>query len=105
MAGSARRCIRSNTTVGSSNTIMVSMLRVWVFWMWNVVSEIFSQPWQTDTCIGGWFYDRRAVYKTTADIVHMLAEIVSKNGNLLLNIPLRPDGTLDHESIHVMQGI
>jgi alpha-L-fucosidase len=71
----------------------------------GVVSEIHSQPWQTDTCIGGWFYDRRAAYKTTADIVHMLVDIVSKNGNLLLNIPLRPDGTFDDESQHVMQGI
>jgi alpha-L-fucosidase len=58
-----------------------------------------------DTCIGGRFYDRRAVYKTTADIVHMLVDNVSKNGNLLLNIPLRPDGTFDDESRYVMQGI
>jgi alpha-L-fucosidase len=71
----------------------------------GVVSEIHAQPWQTDTCIGGWFYDRHAAYKTTADIVHMLVDIVSKNGNLLLNIPLRPDGTIDDESRHVMQGI
>jgi alpha-L-fucosidase len=71
----------------------------------GVPSEILSRPWQTDTCIGGWFYDRRAVYKTTAEIVHMLVDIVSKNGNLLLNIPLRPDGTCDDESLHVMQGI
>jgi alpha-L-fucosidase len=58
-----------------------------------------------DTCIGGWFYDRRVVYKTTADVVHMLVDIVSKNGNLLLNIPLRPDGTFDDESVNVIQGI
>ena len=71
----------------------------------GVVSGIHPQPWQTDTCIGGWFYDRRAVYKTTADIVHMLVDIVSKNGNLLLSIPLRPDGTFDDESRYVMHGI
>jgi hypothetical protein len=62
-----------------------------------VVSEIQSRLWQMDTCIGGRFYDRRAVCKITADIVHMLVNIVSKNGNLLLNIRLRRDGTFDDE--------
>ena len=71
----------------------------------GVVPEILLQPWQTDTCIGGWFYDRRAVYKTAAEIEHMLVDIVSKNGNLLLNFPLRPDGTLDDESTHIMDEI
>jgi alpha-L-fucosidase len=71
----------------------------------GAVSEILPRPWQMDTCIGGWFYDRRAVYKTTADVVHLLVDIVSKNGNLLLNIPLRPEGTFDDESVHVIQGI
>lgn len=71
----------------------------------GVVPEIRELPWQTDTCIGGWFYDRRAVYKTADHVVRMLADIVSKNGNLLLNFPLRPDGTLDDESAHVVAGI
>jgi alpha-L-fucosidase len=71
----------------------------------GVVAGIRDLPWQTDTCIGGWFYDRRVVYKTAAHVIRMLVDIVSKNGNLLLNFPLRPDGTLDDESRHVVQGI
>jgi alpha-L-fucosidase len=71
----------------------------------GVVPDIREQPWQTDTCIGGWFYDRRKTYKTAADMIHMLVDIVSKNGNLLLNFPLRGDGTLDDESLHVVKGI
>jgi alpha-L-fucosidase len=71
----------------------------------GAVSDILAQPWQADTCIGGWFYDRRMVYKTAVDVACMLVDIVSKNGNLLLNFPLRPDGTLDDESVYVMQGI
>lgn len=71
----------------------------------GVVPGIREQPWQTDTCIGGWYYDRRTVYKTAAHVVRMLVDIVSKNGNLLLNFPLRPDGTLDAESRHVVEGI
>jgi len=71
----------------------------------GVVPDIQEQPWQTDTCIGGWFYDRRKAYKSAADVIHMLVDIVSKNGNLLLNFPLRGDGTLDDESLYVLQGI
>jgi alpha-L-fucosidase len=71
----------------------------------GVVPSIREAPWQTDTCIGGWYYNRRAEYKTAAHVVRMLVDIVSKNGNLLLNFPLRPDGTLDAETRYVVDGI
>src|SRR6185503_21363895 len=58
--------------------------------------DILPQPWQTDTCIGSWHYDRgiyeRKHYKSAASVVRMLADIVSKNGNLMLSVPLRRDG-------------
>jgi alpha-L-fucosidase len=60
-------------------------------------SDIAEHPWQTDTCVGGWFYDNRIVYKTPGHVIEMLIDIVSKNGNLLLNLPQRPDGTLDEQ--------
>jgi alpha-L-fucosidase len=60
---------------------------------------ILPDPWQTDTCIGDWHYDRSIYekhhYKTAKSVVHSLIDIVSKNGNLMLNIPLRGDGTID----------
>ena len=66
-------------------------------------------PWQTDTCIGGWHYDRgiydRRAYKSAATVIHMLADIVSKNGNLLLNVPVRSDGTIDEQERAVVDGI
>jgi alpha-L-fucosidase len=61
----------------------------------GVVDGIYPTPWQTDTCIGGWFYDSRRKYKTPTEVVRLLVDIVSKNGNLLLNITQRPDGSLD----------
>lgn len=61
----------------------------------GVQSGINELPWQTDTCVGDWYYKRGIRYKTTTQVVQMLADIVSKNGNLLLNFPLRSDGTLD----------
>ncbi|HXQ79880.1 MAG TPA: alpha-L-fucosidase [Opitutaceae bacterium] len=66
-------------------------------------------PWQTDTCIGDWHYRRsiyeRDAYKSAKTVVQMLADIVSKNGNLLLNIPVRGDGTIDDREEKVLEGI
>lgn len=58
--------------------------------------------WQTDTSVGDWFYNKRDVYKTPKHVAETLVDIVSKNGNLLLNIPQRPDGTLDDECMHIV---
>ena len=57
------------------------------------------EPWQTDTCLGNWHYDRRLFeqhkYKTAGQVIHTLVDNVSKNGNLLLSVPVKPDGTID----------
>ena len=63
----------------------------------GVEGGINSYPWQTDTSIGDWFYNRHWKYQPLSWTVHMLTDITSKNGNLLLNVVLRPDGTLDPE--------
>jgi alpha-L-fucosidase len=56
-------------------------------------------PWQTCTCIGDWHYNRGVfdnhAYKSAASVIHRLADIVSKNGNLLLSIPVRGNGSID----------
>ena len=49
-------------------------------------------------------YDNKG-YKTTAQVVKMLVDIVSKNGNLLLNIPVRGDGTIDAEEEKFLEGM
>lgn len=59
--------------------------------------EIAEHPWQTDTSVGDWFYNIKDIYKTPRQVLEMLVDIVSKNGNLVMNIPQRPDGTLDDE--------
>jgi alpha-L-fucosidase len=60
-----------------------------------------ANPWQTDACIGGWHYSRRIwqshEYRTAQSMVHLLVEVVSKNGNLLLNIPLPGHGRPDDD--------
>jgi alpha-L-fucosidase len=63
--------------------------------------RILPAAWQTDTCIGDWHYRRATFeshrYKTADQVIKMLVDIVSKNGNLLLNIPLRGDGSIDED--------
>jgi alpha-L-fucosidase len=63
----------------------------------GVHGGINPHPWQTDTSIGDWFYNRHWKYQPLSWTVHMLVDITSKNGNLLLNVVLRPDGSLDPE--------
>ena len=71
--------------------------------------DIKPQPWQTDTCIGSWHYDRRIFerhgYKSVGTVVKMLINIVSKNGNLMLNIPVRGDGSLDSDEVAFLKGL
>ncbi|MDD5184413.1 MAG: alpha-L-fucosidase [Paludibacter sp.] len=81
--------------------------------VWDVERGIPDKPqakhWQTCTCIGDWHYNRSVYtnnqYKSANTVIHMLIDIVSKNGNLLLNIPLRGDGTYDEKELAVVQGI
>jgi alpha-L-fucosidase len=63
---------------------------------------IHEKPWQTDTSVGDWFYNVRDVYKTAGHVIEILVDIVSKNGNLLLNVPQLPDGSLDLECTQLL---
>ena len=73
------------------------------------LDDIRPEPWQTDTCIGNWHYSRRIYeengYKTARQVVQRLADVVSKNGNLLLNIPVRGDGTIDEKESAIVDEI
>lgn len=68
----------------------------------GVNGGINPHPWQTDTSIGDWFYNKNWKYQPLRWTVHMLVDIVSKNGNLLLNVVLRPDGSLDPEVVTML---
>jgi alpha-L-fucosidase len=69
----------------------------------GVQEGIEALPWQTDTCIGNWHYQRSLFdehkYKTSKQVTQMLADIVSKNGNLQLSIPLPGNGVPDADEL------
>lgn len=64
------------------------------------LSEIASTPWQTDTSIGkkSWGYVTNEEYRTGDQFIGALVDIVSKNGNLLLNVGPKADGTIPKEA-------
>jgi alpha-L-fucosidase len=70
---------------------------------------ILPEPWQTDTCIGDWHYQRdifnRHQYKSAATVIPILADIVSKNGNLMLSVPVRGDGSIDSDEVKIVGDI
>ncbi len=61
----------------------------------TLANDLREDPWQTDDSIGPWFYIRGAGYTDINSLVRKFVDIVTKNGCLLLNVPLRADGTLD----------
>ena len=71
--------------------------------------RLWDEPWQTDTCIGDWFYNRARFtdrsYIPAEAVLQRLADVVSKNGNLLLSIPQRGDGTIDSEEERILDDL
>jgi alpha-L-fucosidase len=63
------------------------------------LTDIRPAHWQTDTSLGNksWGYIADETYKTPELVIHQLADVVSKNGNLLLNIGPRADGTIPEQ--------
>lgn len=79
----------------------------------GLTSGIMPYAWQSETCIGEWHYRRSLFegpgqfggYLPPRDAIHWLVDIVSKNGTFILNIPGKPDGTIDSKEIAVLDEI
>ena len=70
-------------------------------------NKINERPWQCCNCLGDWHYNngtyQRGGYKSAATVAKLLVDIVSKNGNMLLSVPLRADGTPDEKELAIMK--
>lgn len=65
----------------------------------NMLVETIGSPWQNPATLGvsyAYMHNEEVhdLYKTPAELVRLLVDVVSKNGNLLLNIGPRADGTI-----------
>jgi len=63
-----------------------------------------DQPWIGEHALGDWFYRPDFVYSARSLILYML-EIVSRDGSYAVNIPLRPDGSLDPACLQTLQQV
>jgi alpha-L-fucosidase len=65
----------------------------------QVPEKMLPYPWES--CIisgGGWSHVPHAHYKSARQLIHLLVDIVSKGGNMLLNIAPGPDGSWDADA-------
>jgi alpha-L-fucosidase len=71
------------------------------------LEAIRSLAWQTDSSVSNdsWGYVEHDAFKTPEFIIHQLVDIVSKNGNLLMNVGPRADGTIPDEVKQVLLGV
>ena len=71
------------------------------------LASIEPEHWQTDTSISklSWGYIENDQYQPPEFLIHQLIDIVSKNGNLLLNIGPRSDGTIPDEVQQVLREV
>jgi alpha-L-fucosidase len=73
----------------------------------SLADKLQKEPWQTEACIGHWHYDRSVfenhTYQKPSFIIPFLVDIVSKNGNLLLSIPLPGHGQPDRDEIAFLE--
>jgi alpha-L-fucosidase len=61
-------------------------------------------PWQTDTSVSirSWGYVKNDEYRDAKSLIDEMADVVSKNGNFLLNVGPRADGTIPEEARSVL---
>ena len=67
----------------------------------NMSLDLLKTPWNKGNCLGPWHYsvaDYNRGYQKTSAWIHLLVDVVSKNGTFLLAIPLPGSGELDDKA-------
>ncbi len=73
----------------------------------GALADAKPYPWQTDTAVArnSWCHTSDLVYKSSNEIICTLADVVSKGGNLLLNIGPRADGTIPEGDRSILEDL
>lgn len=73
----------------------------------TIPDEAINEPWESciTTSLYSWSYRPEVPYKSTREILDMLVKIVSRGGNLLLNVGPKGDGTLQEEAYKILEEV
>ena len=72
----------------------------------TVPATPLGYPWESCiTMSGGWSYHYDDFYKDARELLHVLIDIVSKGGNLALNVGVAPDGSLPAPALERMEAM
>ena len=72
----------------------------------TVPASPLDNPWESCiTMSDGWGYHYDDTYKSVRELVHILIDVVSKGGNLALNVGPMPDGRLPRPAIERMEAL
>ena len=63
-----------------------------------------SQSWIREAPVGDWFYSPGFTYDA-ATLVRFIIEAVSRDGNVALNIPMRPDGSIEQACEEMLKNL
>jgi alpha-L-fucosidase len=71
------------------------------------MNKMGEQSWMTDETVsyGSWCYTENLKIKPTKDLIHVLVDVVSKNGVLLLNVSPMANGTIPEDQRKVLKEI
>lgn len=70
------------------------------------VKDLEAEPWLTDDTVApGWFHSSQPGVKTSNDVIDILADIVSKNGCLLLNVGPTSDGVIPDSEVQILREV
>ncbi|MEJ2147828.1 MAG: alpha-L-fucosidase, partial [Acidobacteriota bacterium] len=75
----------------------------------GVTNRIMPYAWQSETCIGDWHYNRKRFldhsYMKPGQAIRWMVDAVSKNATFILDVPGKPDGTIDADEKAIVDAI
>ena len=63
-----------------------------------------SQPWIREAPVGDWFYAPNFVYDASS-MIRFIIEAIARDGNVALNIPMRPDGSIEDGCVKMLEEV